>query len=170
MKKTNLIKTLAAAGILMTSAGAMAATQGTAGATSTGTAVVSVTIADIVQISDMNDFAFGTYSGTGNLNGTDNVCIYRNGTGNYTVTATGSGAANAFTMTDGTNTIAYSVSLDGANLTTGTATNQTGAHATSANCGGTPNKALAVNVLAADLQAAPAGAYTGTLTLLVAPN
>lgn len=168
MNKT--IKTLAAATLLTTGMSAIAATQGTAGATSTGTAVVSVTIADIVQISDMNDFAFGTYSGTGDLNGTDDVCIYRNGTGNYTVTATGSGAANAFTMTDGTNTIAYSVTLDGAALTSGTAANQTGAHASSANCAGTPNKTLNVDVLAADLQAAPAGAYTGTLTLLVAPN
>lgn len=170
MKKTTLIKTLAATGILAVSSGAMAASDGTAGATSTGTAEVSVTIADIVQISDMNDFAFGNYSGTGNLSDTDDVCIYRNGTGDYTVTATGSGTGNAFTMTDSTDTIAYSVSLDGTALTAGTSVNQSGADASSADCGGTPNKTLAVSISEADLQAAQAGSYTGTLTLLVAPN
>ena len=167
---------LAAAFVALSATAAYAATQGTLGATSTGTADISVTIAEQFRISSIQDYAFGTYSGTGNLTANDDVCVYNNGTGDYRITASGSGAASAFTVASGANTIAYQVFYNDVTGTTGavqlTAATQsgvqTGANTTINDCsaGGLSGN-VEVRMLQAALQAAPAGAYTGTLTLLV---
>ena len=55
-------------------------------------------------------------------------------------------------------------------LTSGTTlTNQTGANETSINCSGGSNSTLTVTFETADMQAVPAGNYTDTVTLEVAP-
>ena len=156
-----------------------AATDGTLGTTSTGTSVITVTIPELILITGLADISFGTYGGTGDLNGNDDICIYTNkAAGTYGVTATGDGAASAFTITDGSNTIAYNVYFNDVSGTTGETqlitntanTSQTGANTSSQNCGGGANANFHVEMLEANLQAAPAGAYSGTLTLVVAPQ
>ena len=55
-------------------------------------------------------------------------------------------------------------------ITSGTTlTNQTGANETSINCSGGSNSTLTVTFETADMQAVPAGNYTDTVTLEVAP-
>ena len=165
--------------LLFLPATAMAASDGTLGATSTGTADISVTIPPLIQISNMADIAFGSYSGTGDLNGNQDVCIYTNlAAGTYVVTATGSGAANAFTVTDGSNTIAYNVYFNDTTGTTGEvqlstgsqSAQQSGANTSSATCGGGDAANYHIEMLETNLQTAPAASYTGTLTLVVEPN
>lgn len=163
---------------LVASQSALAATDGTVGATSTGTSNISVNVPDLIRISGLADLALGSYSGSGDMSGADDICVYTNkAPGNYFVTASGSGAANAFTITNGTNTIAYNVFF---NDTTGTSgevslasgvksAQQTGANTTSASCGGSSSANFHVVVPEANIQAAPAGSYSGTLTLVVEP-
>ena len=175
-----MMKSLLALGIVTLGASAAyAATQGTLGATSTGTADITVTISEQYRISSLQDYTFGTYAGTGDLTSNDDVCVYHNGDGLYTVTATGSGAANAFTVTNGSNTIAYGVAFNDQTgvvgqtaLTTGNASaTQSGANVTSSDCSsGGLSANLEVELLEAALQAAPAGAYTGTVTVVVQTN
>ncbi len=173
--KPNFAKSLLTGGVAAVLATtAFAATDGTPGFTSTGTVDISITVDDEVRISNMVDIQLGTFAGADASDSTG-ACIYRNSAPTYQITASGSGAANAVTLTDGTNSVAYSVTYsDGSapdSMTSGLAlTGQAGADVDVA-CGNTgDNATVAVTVAAADAAALPAGAYTGTLTLVVAPN
>lgn len=157
---------------------AMAASDGTLGTTSTGTSTISVTVPALIKITGVADLALGTWAGSGAMTGNDDVCIYTNkAAGNYRVTATGSGGGGAFTITDGSNTIAYTAAWNDvsgttgqAALTSGTALNgQTGANTSSQTCGGSQNANFYISIAEAALLAAPSGAYSGTLTMVVEP-
>lgn len=177
--------TALAASTVLSSGVAIAATQGTLGATSTGSADISVTKATVAQITGLSDMAIASYIlGDGNQALFTTACVYTSTVGgSYTVKATGSGAASAFTVANGPTTIPYTVVWNsggvGALGTTGAAliTNVTSATLTnaatdSATCAGTtpgPTAQLNVNFLGTLLDAAPAGTYTGTVTLLITP-
>lgn len=174
-----MIRTLSVIGFVVFSAGHLyAATDGLLGTSSTGTATVSVTVPALIKISGMDNMAFGTWPGSGDLNDNQNVCVYTNkAAGTYRITGTGDGSGNAFTMASGGNTLAYSVYYNDATGTTGeqllTAgtplTGQSGAHTTSQTCSGGTNGNYHVEVLETDLLAVPSGDYSGLLTLVVEP-
>lgn len=171
---------LAGAATLAMPAAASAATQGTSGATSSGSVTISATVPGRVEISGLSDVAFGTVDPASAASQAQNVCVWSNTSGRlYSVTATGSGAANAFTLTDGTNTLAYGVEwaassgqASGTALVSGTALGSLASTATSPTCSAGPaaSASLIVKMTAANLQAAVASSYTGTLTLVVAPQ
>lgn len=162
------------------SGAAAAATQGTLGSTSTGSVSISATVPGRVQISGLSDVAFGTVDPATAASDAQNVCVWSNtSTRGYTLTATGSGASSAFTLSDGTNALAYAVEwaatsgqTSGTALTAGTALGSLTSTATNPTCSAGPaaSASLIVKMAAADLQAAVAGSYTGTLTLVVAPQ
>ena len=161
-------------------AAASAATQGTAGATSTGSVSISATVPGRVQISGLSDVAFGTVDPSSAASQAQNVCVWSNTSGRvYSVTAAGSGLSNAFTLSDGTNTLAYGVEWaassgqsSGTALVSGTALGSLASTATNPTCsvGPAASASLIVRMTAANLQAAVASSYTGTLTLVVAPQ
>jgi hypothetical protein len=165
---------------LTTPSSSLAATQGSIGSTSTGSLSISATVPGRVQISGLTDIAFGTVDPTSAATSAEDVCVWSNTSGKgYQITASGSGAANAFTLTDGTNTLAYDVQWadtsgqsSGSALATGTALGGQVSTAANPTCSSGPaaTASLIVNMSAANLQAAVAGAYTGTLTLVVAPQ
>ena len=189
MKKLNLLsRTLAFSLILSTALSfpAVAATPGTLGATSTGTANISVTKSVQAQISDLSDMTLSNWTiGSGAVALSSNVCVYSS-TGNYKVTATGSGLANIFTIASGLNLIPYSVvwNAGGAGSLGNTGTTLlpiiqsasfANASTSSATCsgGGSANDTarVIVNIASADMTAAASSstAYTGTLTMLITP-
>lgn len=161
---------------LLTVTEVFAATDGTVGATSTGTATISVTLPKLVRIRGMRDFAFGTYTGTGALTDNENINVSSNYTGTYSVTGRGSGAAFAFTLTDGSNLIPYSVAYNDATGTSGQAalttnvalTGQTGIVKPLGTA--TDNANYQVDITEANLQAVDAGAYSGVLSLIITPE
>ncbi len=170
------IKTLVA-GIavgVLAAGNVLAAVQGTVGtavppaqASSSGNLVVSLSVPNIVRISNLNDIALGTYAGV-NMTGSDPVCVYRNITGNYAITANSTNGTGVFQLNDaGTSTIPYAVTWGGTAVTDNTAlTTQTGASTTSTTCGGGTNVTVAVNVLATDIEAATAtGTHSDVLVL-----
>lgn len=178
MKKSlaNAAKGLVTGGIAaLLASGAYAAVDGVPGFSSTGTLDISITVDDEVRISNLGDILLGTFAGT-DATGSSAACIYRNSATTYQITASGDGTANAFTLSDGTGTVPYSVTYADASATpvsvaSGIAlTGQDGAD-TDVDCAVTGNNAsIGVTVSAADAAALPAGNYTGTLTLVVAPN
>jgi len=172
---------LATAGVvtLLAVAGhqALAATDGTLGATSTGTSDVSLTINQSYQISGVSDLALGAWSGTGDLSGNDDVCVYTNdASAGYQVNITNSTGSFTVANAGATASVPFAVKW---NSTTGTSGNQavtynsplagTGANTSSTNCGGGNDANFEVSVLAADLSAAPADSYSSTLSITIEP-
>jgi hypothetical protein len=172
----NTIRALLVGGVAVgLSSAALAATQGSVGFNSTGTVDITLAVNDEVRISNLADINLGTFAGL-DASGTTAACVYRNGTGNYRLVAIGDGAAGAFTLTDGSGTVPYSVDYDDGSgvqaATTGVAlSGLTGADPASDTCAGTGNNgSLTVTVAAVDAAGMPAATYAGTLTLLVAPE
>ncbi len=164
----------------------LAATQGTLGATSTGSLTISVTKPARADITNLTDLTVASWvTGGGNQTLTSDLCVYSTRpSGGYTVKATGSGAASAFTLANGANTLAYAVSWNSAgvgaltNVGTALTTNVTSAALTKAATDSStcteatpgPTARLIVTILATSLDAVVDGTYTGTLTLLITPN
>lgn len=157
---------------------AMAATDGSLGASSTGTTDVTLGIPDRVQISDVKNLGLGTWSGSGDLVGSTSFCVYRNGGAGYDVTlTTGSGAFDVTSSTSG-DTIPFSVKVDdsldasaGESLSYNTASSNALLGSSSLTCGGSDNATLQFTFLEASLQGKGTAAdYTGTVTILVSPN
>jgi hypothetical protein len=155
-----------------------AATDGDNGEDSTATSDVTVTIPELIQITNVGDIALGTFSGSGLLSGTDNVCIYRNNPAspNYRITATDSNGGADFAVADGGEEIAYAVYWNdaigarGTQLTYNTAlVGQANANTSAQNCGGTMNARFDIEISEANLIAAVPGSYSATLTLFVEP-
>lgn len=156
-------------------------TQGSLGATSQGVVGISATVPQRVQLTGLSDFSFPSLDPATASSTPENVCVWSNtATKGYTITALGSGTANAFTLSDGSTTLAYGVQWNGSSgQTTGTplAVNSAASFtstATSPTCSAAPTTtaSLIVGFTTAQLQAAvgSATAYTGTLTLTVAPQ
>lgn len=165
---------------------ASAATQGSQGTTSTGTVTVNASVAARVDISNLSDVTFtdadlGPILNTaGQATKPQNVCVWSNNSDkSYFITASGSGAANAFTLANSTNPVipyevlwnATSGQTTGTQLTTATKSAKLIGTAGNPNCGGGTTATLILGILGTDANAMLAGTvYTGTLTLLIAPN
>ncbi len=167
-----------AAGLAMP---AHAATQGSLGATSTGTVAISASVPARARLSGLADVAFTSVDPSSAVSNAQSVCAWSNtATKSYTVTATGSGASNAFTLANGALTVPYSVQwagsasqTSGSALTAGTASSSFVSAATNQQCasGPTASASLIIGISANDLQSMQAStSYTGTLTLLMTPQ
>jgi hypothetical protein len=172
---------LAGMTMLLSSGGAFAATQGTLGSTSTGSISIGASVPNRVQLSGLSDVAFTNQDPTVAASNAQNVCVWSNSsTRGYNVTASGSGAASAFTLSNGVVTVPYSVQWAGSSaqtsgsaLTAGSALTGLTSTATNPTCSAGPSSSasLIVSISAASLQGMQAATnYTGTLTLVVAPE
>jgi len=165
---------------------AYAATQGTQGATSTGTINISASVAARVDISNLSDVTFadadlGPILDTGSqATKAQNVCVWSNNSDkSYYITASGSGASNAFTLANSSNPVLpYEVYWNATSgQTTGTqqmATTKSAKFtgtATAPTCGGGTTASLIIGIMGSDANSMLANtSYTGTLTLLISPN
>ena len=172
-----------AASLAVATAGlANAATQGTLGATSTGSITITATVPNRAQITALTDVTFSNADPNSAATNAQNVCVWSNtATKGYSITATGSGTANAFTLASGILAVVpYSVQWSqtsgqssGTALTAGTALTGQISTATKPTCNSGPatSASLVVTIAATDLQSMVAAAsYTGTLTLLITPQ
>ena len=177
--KTALKHAALGGAIAALSAGAFAANDGALGFTSQGDVDINLVINDEVRISGMTDINLN-FSGT-DVTGNTSVCIYRNTAATYEITATGSGTAGAFELSNGTDTVDYTVAYDDFTsatpvvpLTTGNTVTRDGADQTDDTCTGLlstgPTGDISVTVNASDAAALPAATYSGTLFLMVAPG
>ncbi|QDP20414.1 hypothetical protein [Sphingomonas xanthus] len=177
------IKQCALALLLVGSSGvAYASTQGTAGATSSGSVNINASVPARVRISNLSDVNLSNVDPMVDALNAQSVCVWSNtSTRGYNVTASGSGAGNAFTLSSGAlPVVPYSVEWaasagqsTGTGLATGVALTGLVSTATSADCSSGPanSASLVVKIASPELQAMPASTnYTGSLTLLVAPE
>jgi hypothetical protein len=170
------------ASLLFAAAPAAAATQGTLGATSTGSVTITVSVPNRAQISGLSDISFVNADPTATATNAQSNCVWSNtATKGYSITATGSGTSGAFTLSSGALTpVPYTVQWNqSAAQTAGTALSAAVAlsglvsTATRPTCASAPTttSSLIVSIAAADLQnMVSSTSYTGTLSLLVAPQ
>lgn len=131
------------------------------------------------RITKLTDVNFGTIGNLGiDAVQSQSVCVFVQGPMKpYTVTASGTGSGAAFTLASGARTLAYDVQWNGATgqmsgtqLTPNVPASGFNATATNETCATGPasDASLIVILRAAALSSATAGAYSGTLTLVVA--
>ena len=177
MNKLNKMVTFFAFAAALSAGQAMAASDGTLGADSTGTSVVSLAIADRVRISSVEDIVLGAWSGSGALVGASEFCVYRSGGDNYRLTLTAdTGAFQVDSATTG-DSIAFTARVDddtdasdGEAMTYNTASAVALTGSISMTCGGSDNAELQVSFAEAALQAASSGNdYQATVTVYVEP-
>jgi hypothetical protein len=140
--------------------------------------------ANSVRISGLSDVAFGSISNfTVDAVSSQSVCLYAKSppSNNYRVTASGSGTGGAFLLSSGTATLPFEVQWSdtpGKSAGTQLLANQplTAQHSTSSgsadDCSKGPatTASLIIVLRSAAVSAASSGTYSGTLTLLVAPE
>ena len=179
MKNRIIIAAIAVLGTF--SSGIFAASDGDVGTTSTGTTDIQLVVPDLVRISSLSDIDLGTYSGMGTETGNTEACIFRNGAGTYSVTATTN--KGAFRISRGAGgTAAEDIDFDAywndvtgttgrAALTYNTAlTTQSGTNTASITCGGGTNANFSVEIAAADMQTKNPATYSATVTIVIAPE
>ena len=140
---------------------------------------VTLTIPTQQRITNVDDlsFNFSSYSGTGAFSTDDLVCIYNNtANGHYDIMVKGNGAGDAFTVTDGTHTMPYTVywqdnlaAPSSSTAFTGPSvllSGRSGASSTQ-NCGSSTNAAFKVEFAHNDMMKVPAGHYTGKLYIML---
>lgn len=161
--------------------GASAATQGTLGATSTGTVSISASVPARARISGLVDVAFTNQDPASAASFAQDVCVWSNtATKGYSIMASGDGTASAFTLAGASTTVPYTVQWSsssgqssGVSLTASSALAGLVSTATQQTCATGPaaSASLVVGMSSATLQGMQALAnYTGVLTLLVAPQ
>lgn len=172
---------LGAAAALVASPALAAPTQGTLGATSTGSVTITVQVPSRVQITGLTDVAFGSVEPNTQAVSSQSNCVWSNtATKGYTITASGSGTNGAFTLASGVLTpVSYAVQwsqttgqTSGTALTAATASTGFVSTATVPTCLASPTttSSLVVTIAPAQLSTmASLTTYTGTLTLLVSP-
>lgn len=165
----------------ISSGSAMAATSdGSLGSTSTGTVDILASVPARARITGLAAVDFTGQDPAVAASDAQDVCVWSNtSTKGYTVTATGNGAGSAFTLTDGSNTVPYSVEWSassgqssGSVLTAGVASGSLVSTAINQNCSSGPpaSASLIVRMSTSDLGNMVGGSsYSGTLTLLVTP-
>jgi len=157
----------------------LAATDGTLGATSSGTSAVGVTKTAAVMVTGIDDYAFVTDGiATADEVLTNTLCVHSSG-GLYNVTLTSANTdGTAFRMISGTDFLEYAVAWDDlvtgavpAPTTNGTAiTAQNGSQVDTDCSTNGDNATLELTLVAATYNAARAGSYTDTLTIAIAPE
>lgn len=161
---------------------AVASTDGSFGATSTGSLIINASVPGRVRISGITDVTFSNVDPSVAASNAQSVCVWSNtATRGYRITATGSGAAGAFTLSSGAlPVVPYTVQwastsgqTSGTSLTTGAALAGQTSSATNSDCSTGPLKSasLVVSMGSPTLQSMTSGVtYNGTLTLVVAPE
>jgi hypothetical protein len=160
---------------------ASASTNGTLGATSTGTVSITASVANRAQITGLSDVSFSNVDPSTAASNAQSNCVWSNtATKGYSITATGSGTSGAFTLANGSLTVPYTVQWSatanqssGTALTAGTALSGLTTTAVNPTCSSSPTttSSLIVSISSTNLQSMVAAtSYTGTLTLLVTPQ
>lgn len=140
--------------------------------------------ANSVRISGLSDVAFGTITNfAADSVQSQSLCVYSKSppANNYSITASGSGAGGAFLLASGSSTLPYELqwsATGGQSAGSQLLANQpltaqhSGASTSVDDCSKGPatTASLIVILRSAAVSAASSGTYSGTLTLLVAPE
>lgn len=143
---------------------------------------VPASAADKARITGLSDVSFGTITSfAADSVRTQNICVYSKSSplDNYRITASGSASGGTFALSSGSNTLPYEVQWsDTSGQTSGAQLSAnvplTGQHSSAEqdDCSKGPatTASLIIVVRSAAVAGAISGSYTGSLTLVVAPE
>jgi hypothetical protein len=157
--------------LVLAASGAHAASDGnlaTGTSASSGSLKVGLVVEDMVRISDLDDLMLQWNSGQQAFTATDNLCVFRNLSGRYSVSARSHHGDNAFVMAGPSGSrLTYDVQWNGRSLTPENRSGViNGAHQTAPDCAGNGNTTLKVRSTPEQVSAASrTGTHTDTLTL-----
>lgn len=146
--------------------------------TCTGRINFTVNIPELIQITKLQNFTFGAWSGIGNIQSIRDFCVFRNGSGGFSINSSGSNnSGGRFRVSSGSSGIPYQIEFSDGGAwyaaTPGTTLNEsvTGfAGGSVRDCGGGTNHRMRVTMLEADLASSPSGNYSDTVTISVQPE
>lgn len=122
----------------------------------------------VVQVSEMDDISIGTWSGTGSITVSDQICVYNSAGKDFYIrgrTTTGS-----FVFSDGSHSFPFRLIADGINLDYNADLKLANADTSSPTCDGHPNVNLEVFISEANLSGATAGSgYQAVISVIIAP-
>lgn len=152
-----------------------AASDGTVGATSSGSANITLEIPRLVRISNMKDLPLPAYTGSGGLTSSSTFTIANNYNGAYRINAKGDGPNNIFALKNGSSQIPYQLLFSDTEngamkaLESGTTlAGNTGAiHRLNTS---EQNAKYQVKILENDLHDAVEGRYQGILIINISPE
>ena len=130
------------------------------------------------RISNLVDKPLGTFFGTGDKTDFNSLCPYvqNDDESNYVITVTGDGGANEFITSNGTTDLPITVEYEEtaqpyATLVEATPTTFANPETVDETCGGAGGAGkVQVTIAEADMQAATAGTYTGTIQIVISPD
>jgi hypothetical protein len=171
-----LVLHVVASAFLVASGTGHAASDGSFGLISIASTEISLIRGDTAQASGLDDIVLAPWSqGQPPPVGSATACIY-SGTGAYQVSASSAnGAGTRFRLSSGASFINYGVHWnDGLSGLTrlGNGTPLTGlvGDATSTNCGGSNPATIQVRINRPQIETAPTGNYSDTLTVIITPQ
>jgi hypothetical protein len=133
-----------------------------------------------VKINHLSDIGLGTWSGSGDRSGSDDVCVSNSDSDDYRVTASASGGGGAFELENGTTGYDLPFEVDWRDATSGSGWTSLSANTqsplfsnaqTPLECDGASSDVASFRVIVRsnDIDDADYGSYSGTLTLVIAP-
>lgn len=136
---------------------------------------------DKVRISGLSDVSFGTITNfAADSQRSQSICVYaKSAVNNYRVTASGTGSGGTFALSSGSDALPYDVQwsdtsgqTSGAQLSANVPLTGQTSTATRDDCSKGPatTASLIVIVRSAAITSALAGSYTGSLTIVIAPE
>jgi len=158
-----------------------AANQGNLSTSSSGDLDITLTLGLLARVTGFSDFNFGTWN-AGDLSANDDLCVGLFGATQYRIRATGDGNAsdlNAFALSNGSDFVDYRVFFNDQTGTTGQVELNAANVILGQNAPGSffnlfgcfiQNANIQILIEETNLASAPAGNYSGTLTLTVIPE
>lgn len=144
---------------------------------SSGSSLITLSLLETVQISNVKDIPLGTYAGSGDVQSNTTFCVYRAGGGDYSLTL--SADTGDFAIDSGTtgDSIPFAAKVDddldpsdGQTVSYNTVTSTALSGSATIGCGGSDNASLEVYIAETDLQSASSASdYQATVTLFVEP-
>lgn len=162
-----LVSMLFPVAVTAASQGALVKGKGTP---SMASARVSLEVPELIRISGLTDIDLAWDPARQAFVAERDICVFRNVTGDYSVTATSSNGGNAgFLMAGGGgSSVPYRVSWNGDDLSSGSRASRTDADTGTPDCGGSGNIDLAISASADRVgEAARPGLHTDVLVLQV---
>lgn len=138
----------------------------------------SVELPELIQITKLQDFNFGSWPGFGDVQDSRDFCVFRNGYGGFSLTATGNNdSGGEYRVSSGSSVIPYAVEFSDGGSWFSVAPSTTLSGSTTGfsgdstrDCGGGVTHSMRVTMLEANLTATDVGNYSDTITILVQPE
>ena len=128
-----------------------------------------------VRISNLDDIDLGIWPGSGDLVGSDAICIFDDGRNRvYNITIRGPGIAGAFELIGFDGNLPFTVEFAGSNrrfrtMQTSVRRRFRRPDRANQNCSGNTNAEVRITIQQSDIFAATGGLYTGDLVILLQP-